>query len=85
MADTIKTQVMKSLGAALISGVAGVEKVHRRDPTGTDLEKIKQAQLFFYEDDHERARGSHILRTVKYDILRRIVASGKIIRSIAGS
>ena len=58
MADTIKTQVMKSLETALISGVAGVEKVHRRDPIGTDLEKIKQAQLFFYEEDHDRERGN---------------------------
>jgi hypothetical protein len=70
MADTIKTQVMKSLGTALISGVAGVEKVHRRDPTGTDLEKIKQAQLFFYEDDHERARGNrHAQGTIRLEMV----------------
>jgi hypothetical protein len=70
MADTIKTQVMKSLGTALISGVAGVEKVHRRDPTGTDLEKIKQAQLFFYEDDHERERGNrHAQGTIRLEMV----------------
>lgn len=70
MADTIKTLVMKSLGTALISGVAGVEKVHRRDPTGTDLEKIKQAQLFFYEDDHERARGNrHAQGTIRLEMV----------------
>lgn len=58
MTDTIKTQVMKAIETALSAGVAGVEKVHRRDPVGTDLEKIKQAQLFVYEDDHDRERGN---------------------------
>lgn len=59
MADTIQTQFMKALGTALTAGVAGVEKVNRRDPMGTDLEKIKQAQLFFYEADPlTRERGN---------------------------
>jgi len=59
MADTIQTQFMKSLETALAAGVAGVDKVHRRDPIGTDLEKIKQSQLFFYEADPlTRERGN---------------------------
>jgi hypothetical protein len=59
MADTIQTQFMKALETALTAGVTGVEKVHRRDPQGTDLEKIKQAQLFFYEADPlTRERGN---------------------------
>ncbi|MFA5381865.1 MAG: hypothetical protein WC356_01780 [Candidatus Micrarchaeia archaeon] len=49
---------MKALETALSADVAGVDKIHRRDPIGTDLDKIKQAELFFYEDDHDRERGN---------------------------
>jgi len=70
MTDTIKTAVMKSIETALTAGVSGVEKVHRRDPTGTDLEKIRQAQLFFYEDDHDRERGNRLARgTIRLEMV----------------
>ena len=69
MTDTIKTTIMKAIETALTTGVAGVEKVHRRDPKGTDLEKIKQAELFFYEDDHERERGNrHAQGTIRLEM-----------------
>ena len=70
MADTVKTQVMKALETALIAGVAGVEKIHRREPIGTDLEKIKQAELFFYEEDHDRERGNrHAQGTIRLEMV----------------
>lgn len=69
MPDTVKAQVMKALETALATGVSGVEKVHRRDPIGTDLEKIRHSQLFFYEDDHDRERGNrHAQGTIRLEM-----------------
>ena len=69
MTDTIKTTIMKAIGTALSAGVAGVDKVHRRDPKGTDLDKIKRAELFFYEDDSERERGNrHSKGTIRLEM-----------------
>ncbi len=70
MADTVKTQVMKTLEAALAAGVARVDKVHRREPIGTDLETIKRAELFLYEDDHDRERGNrHAQGTIRLEMV----------------
>lgn len=60
MADTVKTQVMKALEAVLLAGVPEVKTVTRREPVGTDLDKIGLPALFLYEDDESGARHNRL-------------------------
>jgi hypothetical protein len=60
MADTVKTRVMKALEAVLKTGVAEVKTVERREPVGTDLDKINLPALFLYEDDESGARHNRL-------------------------
>lgn len=48
MADTVKTQVMKALETVLRSGVPEVKTVARREPVGTDLDKVGLPALYLY-------------------------------------
>jgi len=60
MADTVKTRVMKALETVLRAGVPEVKTVERREPVGTDLDKIGLPALFFYEDDESGARHNRL-------------------------
>ncbi len=60
MADTVKTRVMKALETVLRAGVPEVKIVERREPVGTDLEKIGLPALFLYEEDESGARHNRL-------------------------
>ncbi len=60
MADTVKTQVMKALEEVLRTGVPEVKTVERREPVGTDLDKIGLPALFLYEEDESGARHNRL-------------------------
>jgi hypothetical protein len=60
MADTVKTQVMKALETALRAGVPEVKTVARREPVGTDLDKVGLPALYLYEDDESGARHNRL-------------------------
>src|SRR5574340_1048557 len=60
MADTVKTQMMKALEAVLRTGVPEVKTVERREPVGTDLDKINLPALFLYEEDESGARHNRL-------------------------
>ncbi len=60
MADTVKTQVMKALDAVLKTGVPEVKTVERREPVGTDLDKVALPALFLYEEDESGARHNRL-------------------------
>jgi hypothetical protein len=60
MADTVKTRVMQALEAVLKTGVPEVKTVARREPVGTDLDKINLPALFLYEDDESGARHNRL-------------------------
>jgi hypothetical protein len=60
MADTVKTRVMQALEAVLKVGVPEVKTVTRREPVGTDLDKINLPALFLYEDDESGARHNRL-------------------------
>jgi hypothetical protein len=60
MADTVKTQVMKALETVLKAGVPEVKTMERREPVGTDLDKISLPALFLYEEDESGARHNRL-------------------------
>ncbi len=60
MTDTVKTQVMKALETVLKAGVLEVKTVERREPVGTDLDKIGLPALFLYEEDESGARHNRL-------------------------
>jgi hypothetical protein len=60
MADTVKTRVMQALEAVLKTGVPEVKTVARREPVGTDLDKINLPALFLYEDDESGTRHNRL-------------------------
>jgi hypothetical protein len=60
MADTVKTRVMQALEAVLKIGVAEVKTVERREPVGTDLDKIGLPALFLYEDDESGKKANRL-------------------------
>jgi hypothetical protein len=60
MADTVKTRVMKALEAVLKAGVPEVKTVARREPVGTDLDKIGLPALFLYEDDESGKKANRL-------------------------
>jgi hypothetical protein len=60
MADTVKTRVMQALEAVLSTGVPEVKTVERREPVGTDLDKINLPALFFYEDDESGKKANRL-------------------------
>jgi hypothetical protein len=60
MTDTVKTRVMKALEAALREGVPEVKTVVRREPVGTDLDKVNLPALFLYEDEESGTRHNRL-------------------------
>ena len=60
MADTVKTQVMKALETVLRAGVPEVKTVERREPVGTDLDKVGFPALYLYDDDESGARHNRL-------------------------
>ncbi|MEW6657241.1 MAG: hypothetical protein AB1424_01145 [Thermodesulfobacteriota bacterium] len=60
MADTVKTQVMKALETTLKAGVPEVKTVERREPVGTDLDKINLPALFLYEEEESGSRHNRL-------------------------
>ncbi len=60
MADTVTTRVMKALETVLRTGVPEVKTVERREPVGTDLDKISLPALFLYEEDESGARHNRL-------------------------
>ena len=60
MADTVKTQVMKALETVLRAGVPEVKTVVRREPVGTDLDKVGLPALYLYEDEESGARHNRL-------------------------
>jgi hypothetical protein len=60
MADTVKTRVMQALEAVLLANVSEVKTVARREPVGTDLDKINLPALFLYEDDESGKKANRL-------------------------
>jgi len=61
MADTIKTQVMKTLATVLAAGVPEVGIIERREPIGVDMDKVRLPALYLYEEE-ESGRKANRLR-----------------------
>jgi len=60
MAETVKTQVLRTLGT-MLGEIQELGSVHRRPPLNVDLEKVKTAALFFWEEEERKRRNRLVL------------------------
>jgi len=70
MADTVKTQVMKALETVLRAEVPEVKTVDRREPIGTDLDKVGLPALYLFDDDESGARHNRL----RWGVIRLVIA-----------
>ena len=70
MADTVKTQVMKALETVLRAGVPEIKTVDRREPIGTDLDKVNSPALYLFDDDESGARRNRL----RWGVIRLVIA-----------
>jgi len=64
MAETIKTQVLKTL-EAMFQEIPELGSVHRRPPLNVDLEKVKTPALFFWEEEERKPRNRLMLGVMR--------------------
>ncbi|MDD5640425.1 MAG: hypothetical protein PHX53_02165 [Syntrophales bacterium] len=64
MADTIKTQVLKTL-EAMLQSVPELGSVHRRPPLNVDLDKVKTPVLFFWDEEERKPRNRLMLGVMR--------------------
>jgi hypothetical protein len=64
MAETVKTQVMKSL-ETMLRGIQELGSVHRRPPMNVDLEKVKTPALFFWDEEERKSRNRLVLGVLR--------------------
>ncbi|MDD2900820.1 MAG: hypothetical protein PHU44_00125 [Syntrophales bacterium] len=64
MADTIKTQVLKTL-EAMLQSVPELGSVHRRPPLNVDLDKVKTPALFFWDEEERKPRNRLMLGVMR--------------------
>jgi len=64
MADTIKTQVLRTLEAMLLE-IEELGSVHRRPPLNVDLDKVKTPALFFWEEEERKPRNRLMLGVMR--------------------
>ena len=64
MADTIKTQVLKTL-EAMLREIPELGSVHRRPPLNVDLEKVKTPALFFWDEEERKPRNRLMLGVLR--------------------
>jgi len=64
MAETVKTQVLKTLETMLV-GIPELGSVHRRPPLNVDLEKVKTPALFFWDEEERKPRNRLMLGVMR--------------------
>jgi len=64
MAETIKTQVLRTL-EAMLREIEEVGSVHRRPPLNVDLDKVKTPALFFWEEEERKPRNRLMLGVMR--------------------
>jgi len=64
MAETVKTQVLRTLETVL-QAIPEVGSVHRRPPLNVDLEKVKTPALFFWEEEERKPRNRLMLGVLR--------------------
>jgi hypothetical protein len=64
MAETIKTQVLKTL-EAMFQEIPELGSVHRRPPLNVDLEKVKTPALFFWDEEERKPRNRLMLGVLR--------------------
>lgn len=67
MAETIKTQVLKTL-ETMLQAIPELGSVHRRPPLNVDLEKVKTPALFFWEEEERQPRNRLMLGVMRLTI-----------------
>jgi hypothetical protein len=64
MADTVKTQVLRTL-EAMLAEIEELGSVHRRPPLNVDLEKVKTPALFFWDEEERKPRNRLVLGVLR--------------------
>ena len=64
MAETVKTQVLKTL-ETMLQAIPELGSVHRRSPLNVDLEKVKTPALFFWEEEERKPRNRLMLGVLR--------------------
>jgi hypothetical protein len=64
MAETVKTQVLKTL-EAMLQEIPELGSVHRRPPLNVDLEKVKTPALFFWDEEERKPRNRLMLGVMR--------------------
>jgi len=64
MAETVKTQVLRTLGT-MLGEIQELGSVPRRPPLNVDLEKVKTPALFFWEEEERKPRNRLVLGVMR--------------------
>ncbi|MFZ5451462.1 MAG: hypothetical protein ACOZF2_06285 [Thermodesulfobacteriota bacterium] len=64
MAETIKTQVLRTL-ENMLRTIPELGSVHRRSPLNVDLEKVKTPALFFWDEEERKPRNRLMLGVMR--------------------
>jgi len=64
MAETVKTQVLKTL-ETMLREIEELGSVHRRPPLNVDLEKVKTPALFFWDEEERKPRNRLMLGVLR--------------------
>jgi hypothetical protein len=64
MAETVKTQILKTL-EAILREIPELGSVQRRPPLNVDLDKVKTPALFFWEEEERKPRNRLMLGVLR--------------------